>query len=524
MDHNTRNLGSLDDDLGAWELFLVNCSERNPDHRSLFETQLGFPDLFKEIASLLDLEALFCVSCASPFLYAAVWRHGITSLQFSYKTTYSRAMLYLDRKPSALTEVDLGGLSVNRPLLHSLGQLKNMITLHLSSCTHLSDNLFGELTGLQALTQLDVSSCDSLGEGFFDHLVALKNLKVLVMSYCLVPSEKFSVLSNLKKLHSLHIGYSKFVNERALQCISDMTQLTSLDLTRCEQIKGPTACESLAKLIRLRYLLMNQCVFPDDEGIQKLSTLTILNQLAISFARKVSNEGLINFSSFQNLHTLSLGSDLLTNKCFPHFCNLKKVISLEIRDIKFEKDGGMLALGLMTQLTSLFLRDMKIPTSDSLVILTALTNLQKLDLDFCRLGEGVLQYLSHLRHLDFLNLGYCEHVQDEDLRSISALTTLTYLDLRYSEELTTTNFSCLVPLQNLVSLDIGRCRLLNVLCIPHLQKLTSLIELDLNFCGPIPEDDLQTLSASLRLLTSLNQVKIDRSISQSFLVQEASTM
>jgi internalin A len=190
----------------------------------------------------------------------------------------------------------------------------------------------------------------------------------------------------------------------ALQQISKLTSLTSLDLSR--NSIGNEEAKALSKLTTLSHLeLSNNSL--GDEGAVALSSLANLDYLYL-FNNEIEDEGAKALSALTTLSSLELSSNNIKDEGAKALSKLTNLTSLGLsRNII--GDEGAKALSTLTKLTSLELSSNRIGPEGA-KILSKQTKLSTLDLSGNRLGdEGcrmVLEAFLDNKKIRFLGLGY----------------------------------------------------------------------------------------------------------------------
>jgi Leucine-rich repeat (LRR) protein len=284
--------------------------------------------------------------------------------------------------------------------------------------------------------------------------------------------------------------------------IQYFTDLTSLDLTGCSQLKDLTPLMGLMGLTSLNLSYCSQ--LKDLTPLNGLSSLIKLNLMGCTRLNQLSLTGLISLIELDLTGCTRLSQLSLTD--LTSLTSLSLIGCAQLSQLSLTDLTSLTSLSLIgcAQLSQLSLTDLTSLTSLSLIgcaqlsqlSLTDLTSLTSLSLIGCaQLSD--LTPLTSLTSLTSLDLSYC--AQLSDLTPLTSLTGLTWLNLSYCAQL-----SDLIPLTSLTgltSLDLSYCAQLSDL-IP-LTSLTGLTSLDLSYCAQL--SDLTPLT-SLTGLTSLSLI------------------
>ena len=120
-------------------------------------------------------------------------------------------------------------------------------------------------------------------------------------------------------------------------------------------------------------------------------------------------------------------------------------------------------LGRITLLRDLDLTGCQRMTDDSMVHLTLLTSLTRLNLRDCEdvADEGTM-FLGSLTALRNLDLGHCNRITDIGLGHLASLTLLTRLILDDLDKITDMGLECLGTLKGLGDLSLNGCERVSI--------------------------------------------------------------
>ena len=252
---------------------------------------------------------------------------------------------------------------------------------------------------------------------------------------------EFSAIKNYPTLKFFDFNLNKAI--KSLDCLVGLTNLTTLNLSRCRSL---TSLKGISSLTNLTSLDLNGCEsLTSIDGISGLSNLTILG---LGFCDSLTNLSAI--SGLTNLTSLNL-------KGYRALSNLEGISRL-------------------TNLTSLILGYCSSLTS--LEGISGLTNLSCLSLNSCAYLKS-LEGISSLSNLEELDLGMCSSLTS--LEGISGLTNLTSLNLGMCSSLT--SLDGISSLTNLTFLFLSECK--PIIFIKKLNFLTILEKLYLTNCSNI---------------------------------------
>jgi len=348
----------------------------------------------------------------------------------------------------------------------------------------------------------------------------LKNLKKLDVSnnnllFQLTP------LSALKNLLVLNLSNNNQINAQSLLNLSTMTMLEELLLSYCTI--NNDALESIANLVSLKKVDLNNCDNITSSGIDHFSLLTNLQQISL-FSSKSIDFTLCTYLApittlksipFSNIHISELLSHishldidhLSFERCVfmidikPFVSNFHNLTELEINECRDFNKTDTSFLSVFVNLKILNLNNTLDLTSDGLSHILHLTNLQILNLRNCEgITSEALSYFSLLINLKSLLMYGCNKITDDGLQFISGLTNLNVLDLNCCSEISSAGIVHLSLLGNLKKLYLNFSKVTSEGLV-HISGLTKLRNLNLSFCDiSIDGLDYLTLLVNLELL------------------------
>lgn len=290
----------------------------------------------------------------------------------------------------------------------------------------------------------------------------------------------FTYLLSLKSLTYLSLIRCEKLVESALQCLSELKNLQSLNLRDGSGVttKGMRHLTSLQKLT---YLNLRSTKEVTDDCILTLTTLTQLQYLNLRYSRSITINGINHLPHFQQLTRLNL------------------------RHCRIINDSSCIAIGHLTNLTYLNLHFCDNITDRFSDHLAGLNKLMYLSVFFCdHLTDYSLKRFQVFHpELTFLDLGQCTGLSDEGVECLAHLTKMKILVLSHIQ-LTSTGLAPLTTLQNLCSLSINACRKLQHSSFFPLKSLSNLEVLNMNTVGSTDFDFI----TSLTKLTSLQAARL----------------
>ncbi|KAG1713042.1 hypothetical protein DVH05_000770 [Phytophthora capsici] len=265
------------------------------------------------------------------------------------------------------------------------------------------DSWFDDIpeTTLESLKSIDVSGCihlQQMGSEWGRHVNRLPKLKVALFQGCTALSrESIEMLKFSTKLTDLNLSGCINLDDKCLKTLGELKHLKSLQLVGCRNVT--------------------------DKGVKALCKMANLEKLRVGRCGKLTDLAFDKFA-FTKLRELDVASCRLSEKAMLKIGQIKSLEVLVIRGCTEIPDDGMRAL---TELTNLKYFDARhcskihsIPTewmqlqvlllgytafseSDA-AVLQYLTKLRELELRKCRIMKRGFQFISHLQHLERLEL------------------------------------------------------------------------------------------------------------------------
>jgi F-box and leucine-rich repeat protein 14 len=261
----------------------------------------------------------------------------------------------------------------------------------------ITDKAIGEIVTLKTLRHLDLRHSPRLTAEGLARLKALPSLEVLDLGDCRMTDEGLKALSDLSGLTSLDVsGFRQGVTDAGLASVARLGRLQSLRVGMTHS--DPAAVtdrglESLSKLGDLRTLDLAGFGKITDEGIAHLSKLARLARLSLLNCSNVTDAGLRHLSSLRELSELNLWGVRISDK------GLTPLTTLPLTALDLMGHGGLTDEGM-----------------PALEELSGLTRLSIIHGD--RVTDAGLESLSKIPRLQFLDLRWGERVTEEGIRRL----------------------------------------------------------------------------------------------------------
>jgi serine/threonine protein kinase/Leucine-rich repeat (LRR) protein len=278
------------------------------------------------------------------------------------------------------------------------------------------------LAGLPGLSAIFVETKKRLDErafAFFKEMPGLNKLWIQCGGIELTASG-LDDLVGCKKLESLRV-YGWQQNDQDCKKLSQMTQLRELQLASPQitpkgfaelanlkildrlHIATPISAASLEQIKRLKKLRLLHIAGATDEGLVHVGELTNMGELRL-YDAKLTDDGMKPLANLAKLQSLDIEKAPLHGSGLEHLQRLKNLTSLGLDGTQVT-DDGLEKIRPMTWLRGLVLNRCSRITNDGLAHLTALTDLQDLQLTGTNVTDAGLKHLKGLTNLTVLYLG-----------------------------------------------------------------------------------------------------------------------
>lgn len=296
--------------------------------------------------------------------------------------------------------------------LYSSRKMDRWVSLLYPVCTKNID--FGCLFELKSLQALDLSLCRKIvSNDVTRNLSTLTQLQILNLEGC----TKVTGLASLdlcSSLRVLNLSECK-INDHSMSIFDSPEQRKTLD----------HGAKTVGGLIHLQTLDMERCVGISDTGFQILSHLTNLTTLKLS-STKIGDCGLAAVGQLTTLQMLILRNcQLITNNGIRHLASLCVLQELNLRGCDGLTDLCLTHVAFLTRLETLILLGITAITNAGVSSLRHLSALQTLNLAGCGVTDGCLPILGRMRNLQVVHAcgsgirrKACEDVPHLDIRGV----------------------------------------------------------------------------------------------------------
>jgi len=294
------------------------------------------------------------------------------------------------------------------------------------------------------------SSCASL-----ENITTCQNLQTLDLTmFGVVTNRALAVLYTLPHLKKLDMSWVRIENIAAFMHIARITSLEKLEVRGTGISKDVLALVS--NLPNLTMLNLTKCSHIKDVDLDFLAN-TKLRTLHLSGNRQITDEGVAHVARIATLEKLSLGKTNITDRAMVDVAKLVKLRVLDLLDCDQITSGGFAQLSTLTNLVRLFGNLMPM-TDEALRHLACLSKLEKLNLSFCAnvTDTGVSYIAAGMKSMTDLNLTGCD-ITDAAVLQLHLLPRLRTLRLRNCTEITDFSVASLVAIRTLKMLNVIGC-------------------------------------------------------------------
>ncbi|KAG0472165.1 hypothetical protein HPP92_016711 [Vanilla planifolia] len=337
----------------------------------------------------IDISRSEKVTCSS--IASVVEGHRnlqIINMGDSFVEVVSAFLSQLSLIKASLQVLKLDALHVSVTNLKSIGvNCKNLVEIGLCKCRGVTDKGIYELVSrCTGLRTIDLTCCHLLTD---NALLAIanycNNLSCLRLEACSLMTEKGleGIAVACSRLHEVDLTDCN-VNDTALQCLSQCSELVVLKLGLCTKI----TCEGLASIgsngKMLEELDLYRCVGVDDDGLSKIADgCRRLKKLNLCYCSQITDKGLKELARLEELADLELrGLENLTSEGIAAVAvGCKSLVELNLKHCTSLDDAFVFALAQYSR------------------------NLRQINISNCRIsGIGLLKLLSSLRCLQDVKL------------------------------------------------------------------------------------------------------------------------
>jgi internalin A len=265
---------------------------------------------------------------------------------------------------SQLSRLNLSYTKISDLGLEHLRPLRNVTYLNCYYCEYISDGGIAFLKQWANLEYLNLRGTEVTSR-VFEHISQMKKLKTLDVGFSRVNDDGFDALASLEKLEELHIGGDKMTG-LALPLLRMLPALKRLDVNGSQRTDSgrwglmltDVNIESLSALTQLEALNMGGAMVT-DAGMKALAPLVNLQILDLS-RMDITAQGLEPLTKLPKLRRVNLWqSARVDDKAAQYLLRMKNIETLDLSDTSVT-DALLDQLQGMKQLKSLFLAGAKV--------------------------------------------------------------------------------------------------------------------------------------------------------------------
>jgi len=344
-----------------------------------------------------------------------------------------------------------------------------------------SKEIFNNLTNH---TSLNLYRCSGFTRVSVKCLSLLTNLVELDLSRCVVYDELIQTLPTTLQYLSLQRFYQ--ITDQGCLHLSRLVNLTHLNLSQGPNLKKNH--HVLTHLTKLIYLNLFEREFGvghliSDSYLHSLCSLVNIQVLFLSYSLDITDIGIANLTSLSSLINLECKHcPLVTLDSFKTFKQITNLNQLRLTEIKKgkEKVGNLKTLGNLTALSLKCCLGF-----GNLNKLRHLTKLKQLKLIEGNVEKG-LSEIQHMTKLQHLNLFNSEKLSDKCLSYISLLSNLNHLRISLNNRITDKGLDYVRNLKSLRHLGLSLCDSVSGNDLAYFETLSNLgklnIHVDIKFC------------------------------------------
>eukprot|EP00029_Vermamoeba_vermiformis_P001026 TRINITY_DN11196_c0_g1_i1.p1 TRINITY_DN11196_c0_g1~~TRINITY_DN11196_c0_g1_i1.p1 ORF type:complete len:431 (-),score=123.90 TRINITY_DN11196_c0_g1_i1:61-1353(-) len=242
--------------------------------------------------------------------------------------------------------------TVTNEALGYVAQLTSLRALEMQYCEHITDEGAAKLSTLTDLTRINFHGCSGITDATIEMVVrSMPNLVQLHLSDCSkITDRAVDMIRGLKNLTGLYMYRCEALTPEALASIASMVDLRELYINRTHVNDNVLDCyQNLVNLRKLCFGMGDPAV--TDQGIYCLTSLQNLEWLDCTSARNISNSAMNAIDQLTNLRRLRIGKcPGIGDEAIPHFERLTNLVDLDISETAIRKDVAKERLGWIKQL------------------------------------------------------------------------------------------------------------------------------------------------------------------------------
>jgi hypothetical protein len=300
------------------------------------------------------------------------------------------------------------------------------------------------------------------------------------------------VFSGLLELQVLSITHCR-LNVDHLKTICLLPNLQTLELDGCVGLTGQ-CLDYIQGIVQLKQLVLNGTFNPGQfsAAILNLRNLIRLDFNVICLGNTTINDILFDHAerSFMSLESLNVGNSSITDISLVSISKLVNLRKLDLTNTDIS-DDGLSYLPSLSKLTDLWLSWCRNVTDKGCQHLSKLTSLKSLIMFDCRITDIGFQLITRLKNLQYLGIACISGITDVGFAFIAELKHLRRLDMLVTN---VTNKSLEVigdNLRFLEHLEIGQSHYFTNEGLHHLVKLNRLKKLIYHSIPGVTEDGLR---------------------------------
>jgi Leucine-rich repeat (LRR) protein len=333
------------------------------------------------------------------------------------------------------------------------------------------------------------------------HLSKMRTLKKLEIGSSQVTDRGLGYLSQLKTLERLELPQDqKGITDTGLAYLAQLTNLRHLAISRIHYVdpkmnKNYYTDKGLEALVKCRNLeeLSIGSIGVTDAGMDHIAKLTKLKKLMLFGCDDVTDKGLAKLAGLKFMTSLHVAHLNLTISGLNQLKSLPNLTMLRVYDLR--RGGAILDLSGLTNLEDLMLsfapRSGEVFTDSDLVCLANLKRLKNLQIGPRDFTDKGMTYLAGLTNMERLLIGGTS-LTDKGLESLTGMKKLYLLTISGSFDerkmafssggrITDQGLSCLEGFKQLQNLEINSDSAFSAAAIRHLEDaLPNLYSLKIN--------------------------------------------
>ena len=251
---------------------------------------------------------------------------------------------------SGLQELGVRRCVITDDGVKSFAPLVQLQSLDFTFCNLITDVGIRALDPLVALQNLSLFGCDEVSLECLRARPWAGTVRTLDLRRCSMGNTDVTAFYPFRRLQTISLGV-RAVCDTAVQSLSQLAAVRTLNLTRCRSLTGIAALSRMKDLLALD---LSRCSAVTDASLECMNQLSVLQTLSLSMNRGVTDSGVLLLSrALPVLRTLDLTHCTITDFGMQHLSRMVTLHRLEVAFCDAITNQGVRRLLSLVELQSL---------------------------------------------------------------------------------------------------------------------------------------------------------------------------